>query len=107
VLHVSQAPPNANLFQPGPAFLFVVVQGVPSNGTYVIVGNGAIGQQPTAAVGALPDSVRSDNVQGSGNGSNSQSSSSGGSGGSASSASLGTKPSLVLAAAAVVALLFV
>ncbi|KAF8995662.1 copper radical oxidase [Cyathus striatus] len=99
VLHVSQAPPNANLFQPA--------GGVPSNGTYVIVGNGAIGQQPTAAVGALPDSVRSDNVQGSGNGSNSQSSSSGGSGGSASSASLGTKPSLVLAAAAVVALLFV
>jgi hypothetical protein len=34
--------PNPNLFQPGPALLFVVVKGIPSNGTYVIIGSGAI-----------------------------------------------------------------
>jgi hypothetical protein len=56
VLHTSQAPPNANLFTPGPALLFVVVNGVPSNGTMVTVGNGAIGTQPTTAAAALPPS---------------------------------------------------
>ncbi|KAF8211248.1 glyoxal oxidase N-terminus-domain-containing protein [Mycena galopus ATCC 62051] len=33
VLHVAQMHPNANLFQPGPALLFVVMAGIPSNGT--------------------------------------------------------------------------
>ncbi|THH01955.1 hypothetical protein EW026_g821 [Hermanssonia centrifuga] len=40
ILHVAQAPPNANLFQPGPALFFVNVNGIPSNGTMLIVGNG-------------------------------------------------------------------
>ena len=40
VLYVSQVLPNANLLTPGPALLFVVVNGVPSNGTMVIVGTG-------------------------------------------------------------------
>jgi hypothetical protein len=56
-LHVSQAPPNPNLLQPGPALLFVVVNGVPSNGTMVIVGNGVVGAQPTAPASVLPASV--------------------------------------------------
>lgn len=65
-LHVAQAPPNANLFQPGPALLFVNVAGIPSNGTMVIVGNGQIGTQPTAAPASLPASVRLDSVSGTG-----------------------------------------
>lgn len=64
-LHVSQLPPNANLFQPGPAFLFVNVHGIPSNGTYVIVGNGQIGAQPIADASILPSSVRLNSASGS------------------------------------------
>jgi hypothetical protein len=64
ILHTAQLPPSPNLFQPGPAFLFVTISGIPSNGTYVIVGNGQIGKQPTAAASVLPPSVRSS--QGSG-----------------------------------------
>ena len=55
-LHVSQMPPNAALFPPGPAMLFLVLDGVPSWGQYVIVGSGNIGTQPTAAAQALPES---------------------------------------------------
>lgn len=54
VLHVSQVPPNANLLTPGPALLFVVVNGIPSNGTMLIVGTGNVETQPTAAVAELP-----------------------------------------------------
>ncbi|KAJ6525604.1 glyoxal oxidase N-terminus-domain-containing protein [Mycena capillaripes] len=57
VLHVNQLPPNSNLFQPGPAWVYVVVNGIPSNGTSVIVGSGAVETQPTAAQAPLPDSV--------------------------------------------------
>jgi hypothetical protein len=63
-LHVAQLPPNPNLFQPGPALLFVNIQGIPSNGTYLIVGNGIIGTQPTGAASVLPASVRLDSVTG-------------------------------------------
>ncbi|KAJ6597039.1 DUF1929-domain-containing protein [Mycena vulgaris] len=55
--HVSQLPPNANLFQPGPAWVYVVVDGIPSNGTSVIVGSGSVETQPTAAQALLPVSV--------------------------------------------------
>ena len=54
VLYVSQVLPNANLLTPGPALLFVVVNGVPSNGTMVIVGTGLVETQPTAVAAALP-----------------------------------------------------
>jgi len=54
VLHVSQAPPNPNLLTPGPALLFVVVDGIPSNGTMVIVGTGNVETQPTQAAAELP-----------------------------------------------------
>lgn len=63
-LHVAQLPPNPNLFQPGPALMFVTIQGIPSNGSYLIVGNGIIGTQPTGAVSVLPASVRLDSVTG-------------------------------------------
>jgi len=70
VLHCAQAPPNPNIFQPGPGLLFVTVNGIPSNGTMVIVGNGQIGQQPTAPPSTLPASVRVDSASGSANGAN-------------------------------------
>ena len=68
-LHVAQLPPNANLFQPGPAFLYVTIHGIPSNGTYLIVGNGQIGTQPLAAASVLPASVRLASASGSASGS--------------------------------------
>ena len=59
IVHTAQLPPNPNLFQPGPGFLFVTISGIPSNGTFVTVGNGQIGAQPTAAASVLPANVRS------------------------------------------------
>ncbi|KAJ1032445.1 hypothetical protein NDA16_000469 [Ustilago loliicola] len=53
-LSVAQLPPNANLFAPGPALAFVVVDGVPTQGKMVMVGNGQIGTQPVAAKTKLP-----------------------------------------------------
>lgn len=81
ILHTAQLPSNANLFQPGPAFLFVTINGIPSNGTYVIVGNGQIGTQPTSPASVLPDNVLASSASGSApgntsNGNNSSSSSS-------------------------------
>jgi len=56
-IHCSQIPPNANLFQPGPAFLYVVINGIPSNGSMVIIGNGKIGKQDVdTALFVLPAS---------------------------------------------------
>jgi len=68
-LHVAQAPPNPNLLQPGPAFCYVVMNGIPSIGSAVIVGNGQIGQQPTAPASALPASIQLNSASGSGDGS--------------------------------------
>jgi hypothetical protein len=65
ILHTSQLPPNPNLLQPGPAMLFVTIQGIPSNATFVTIGNGQIGTQPTSAVSVLPASVRVDSASGS------------------------------------------
>lgn len=56
-LHVSQMPPCVACFPPGPAFIFVVVNGVPSNGAMVMVGTGALGTQPTVAAAALPGTL--------------------------------------------------
>jgi hypothetical protein len=57
--------PNPNLFQPGPALLFVVVKGIPSNGTYVIIGSGAIEAQPTADASKLPENALAADANGS------------------------------------------
>lgn len=67
-VHVSQFPPNPAVFPPGPAFLFVVVKGIPSNATYVIVGNGQIGTQPTSTASVLPPSVQLASASGSAGG---------------------------------------
>jgi hypothetical protein len=55
-LYVTQMPPNAALFTPGPAMLFLVLDGVPSHGQYVMVGSGQIGDQPIATAATLPAS---------------------------------------------------
>jgi hypothetical protein len=77
ILHCAQAHPSPNLLQPGPALLFVTMNGIPSNGTMVIVGNGQIGQQPTSAPSTLPPSVRDDSAIGSADGSSGSGSGSG------------------------------
>ncbi|KAJ2935255.1 hypothetical protein H1R20_g1839, partial [Candolleomyces eurysporus] len=69
VLHVSQMPPVPEIFQPGPGFIFVTVKGIPSNGTYVIVGSGAVGTQEKLPVQPLPQSVRLDSATGTADGS--------------------------------------
>ncbi|KAG5642480.1 hypothetical protein DXG03_002730 [Asterophora parasitica] len=66
-LHVAQAP-NPNVLQPGPALLFVNANGIPSNGTMVIVGNGQLGTQPIAPPSILPASILLDSAKGSGAG---------------------------------------
>ncbi|KAJ7693374.1 glyoxal oxidase [Mycena rosella] len=53
-LHVSQLPPNPAILAPGPALLFVVVNGVPSVGVQVMVGSGKIEKQGVLPIGALP-----------------------------------------------------
>ena len=68
--HVGQMPPNANIFQPGPAFVYVTINGVPSNGSYVIVGSGNVETQTMNPVQDLPPSVRSNSATGSGSGAN-------------------------------------
>ncbi|KAF7984146.1 hypothetical protein HWV62_16798 [Athelia sp. TMB] len=70
-LHVAQVPPNPNLLTPGPCLFWVVVNGIPSNGTMVQVGNGQIGTQPTSAASVLPASVQLASASGTGSGSGS------------------------------------
>lgn len=56
-LHVSQMPPNANIFQPGPAMIFLLENGIPSIGKLIVVGSGAIETQPILAASVLPGSA--------------------------------------------------
>jgi len=57
-LHVSQLPgnPGPTLLQPGPAWLFLVINGVPSEGEMVMIGSGTLGTQPTTTNAVLPNS---------------------------------------------------
>lgn len=55
-LHVSQLPANAAVFPPGPAMLFITVNGVPSMAQWIMVGSGKIETQPTSTEVPLPDS---------------------------------------------------
>lgn len=64
-LHVAQMPPNANIFQPGPAMVYVVVNGVPSKATMITVGSGTLENQPIGTASALPQKVKSDKAKGS------------------------------------------
>ncbi|KAG9014896.1 hypothetical protein FRB94_009054 [Tulasnella sp. JGI-2019a] len=54
-LQVQQLPPNPSILAPGPAFLYVVVNGIPSMGQMIMVGNG-IGNQTIGQVAPLPAS---------------------------------------------------
>ncbi|BGO97295.1 Copper radical oxidase [Rhodotorula toruloides ATCC 204091] len=56
VLHTAQVPPNPAILPPGPVLIFVVVNGVPSQGQWVTVGNGQLGAQTVSAAAALPAS---------------------------------------------------
>ncbi|KAG9311188.1 putative copper radical oxidase [Chiua virens] len=74
MLHVSQVPPNANLLTPGPCLMFVVINGIPSNGTMVVVGSGQIETQQLNSVSDLPPSAQDAAAQGSGQSNNQASS---------------------------------
>ena len=111
-LHVAQLPPNPNLFQPGPALLFVTMSGIPSNASWVIIGSGRVEQQPTQDATVLPASVRLAGASGSGSSnsnSNSGSSNGGpdsdGSNGGGSSSHTGAIIGGIVAAVAVVGVL--
>lgn len=56
ILHVAQLPPNPAILVPGPALLFVVVNGVPSVGVQIMVGSGQIGTQQILQAANLPAS---------------------------------------------------
>ncbi|CEL60581.1 Galactose oxidase OS=Gibberella zeae (strain PH-1 / ATCC MYA-4620 / FGSC 9075 / NRRL 31084) GN=GAOA PE=3 SV=1 [Rhizoctonia solani AG-1 IB] len=72
-LHVAQLPPNPAILAPGPAFLFIVVDGVPSVGQMIMVGSGKIGKdsQTVSAKSQLPASSLpiGENTPGGGSGS--------------------------------------
>lgn len=57
VLQVSQLPPNPAIIAPGPALIFVVVNGVPSIGMQVMLGSGQLGNQTILAASSLPTST--------------------------------------------------
>ncbi|KAG6855699.1 hypothetical protein H0H87_011890 [Tephrocybe sp. NHM501043] len=65
VLYVSQIPPNPAIIAPGPAFVFVVVKGVPSVGVKVMIGSGDLGKQEVLPIGDLPQPLLQTNVDGS------------------------------------------
>jgi len=56
-LHVAQLPPNPNIIAPGPALIFVVVNGVPSVGQWVMLGSGKLGTQKVSKAATLPANV--------------------------------------------------
>lgn len=72
-MHISQMPPNANIFQPGPAMIFFVENGIPSIGKVsclvrsepvqianvqlIMIGSGQIETQPILAASVLPGSA--------------------------------------------------
>jgi len=50
-------PPNAGIMAPGPALIFVVVDGTPSIGKDIMVGNGQLGNQPVKPVQTMPGTL--------------------------------------------------
>lgn len=60
-LHVSPLPGNPAILVPGPAVAFLVVNGVPSIGQFVTIGNGKMGTQPIAASPELPPNTMPEN----------------------------------------------
>ena len=71
-LNVQQIPnPGPTLFQPGPAVLYVVIDGVPSLGSWVNVGSGEIGDQPIESDAVLPPNSVQNTTSSTGQSSNS------------------------------------
>lgn len=66
-LHVSQLPPNTAIVAPGPAWLYVTVNGVPSVGVSVMLGSGQIEDQTVSAPESLPESEDIDATPDAGN----------------------------------------
>ncbi|KAG8747996.1 hypothetical protein FRC10_009748 [Ceratobasidium sp. 414] len=56
-VHVSQAPPNPNILTPGTAWMYVLVDGVPSIATPLMVGSGKVEKQKVLPVQDLPTST--------------------------------------------------
>lgn len=82
-MHIAPLPANPNVLAPGPCLFFKVINGVPSHGVMVMVGNGEIGQQPMGDYPTLPESSGFDGKsQGNVNNSNDASDSESGSSGS-------------------------
>jgi hypothetical protein len=50
-------PPNANIFQPGPAMIFLVVDGIPSTGQMIMIGSGKMEKQALLQQTSLPGST--------------------------------------------------
>ncbi|KAF8598417.1 galactose oxidase [Ceratobasidium sp. AG-I] len=92
-LHVAQLYPNPAILAPGPAWIFVVVDGVPSVGQMIMVGSGKIGtgSQTMSARTVLPAS----SVPIGGTGGNGPSSGSGAGGPGSDSNSAGSRMSAV------------
>ena len=61
-LHVSQLPGNPAILAPGPALFFVVVNGVPSNASWIMVGDGIIGDHTIQDDATLPASTISKQI---------------------------------------------
>ncbi|WVN87854.1 uncharacterized protein L203_103050 [Cryptococcus depauperatus CBS 7841] len=56
VLHVAQLPPNPAILAPGPALFFIVVDGIPSKASWIMVGDGTVGDQTLKTSSVLPKS---------------------------------------------------
>lgn len=57
IIHSAQLPPNPSILAPGPALLYVTVNGVPSVGLDIMVGNGRMGNQPSQDVQDMPGTI--------------------------------------------------
>lgn len=53
-IYVSQMPANAAIFQPGPAYVHLVLNGVPSIGKPVMIGSGNVGAQSIRSAQSMP-----------------------------------------------------
>jgi hypothetical protein len=57
VIHSAQMPPNPSIMAPGPALLYVTVNGVPSVGVDIMVGSGRLGTQNIQDVPSMPGTI--------------------------------------------------
>jgi hypothetical protein len=74
VIHMAQMPPNAGVMAPGPALLYVVVDGIPSIGVDVMIGNGQTGEQEILPVEDMAGNLAQSGILASSSSGNSSSS---------------------------------